>query len=100
MGKRIKRGLFLTLKGLIINADVNADVNAAYNIIRKVIPDAFHKFIRNGELMIKTIGIGSPLKDHGEGVVLHPSRLSISDLLMTSYEDLIRDNTGRTQLLS
>lgn len=73
LGKRIKRGLFRSLKGIVLNADVNA----AYNMIRKVFLDAFHKFVRivNGknELMINAIGI--------EGVVLHPERLSIKDLL-------------------
>ncbi len=58
LGKRIKRGLFRSALGIIINADVNA----AYNMIRKVFPEAF-----------KSIGI--------EGVVLHPERLSIKDLL-------------------
>ncbi len=58
LGKRIKRGLFRTLKGILINADVNA----AYNMIKKVFPEAF-----------KSIGIA--------GVVLHPERLSIKDLL-------------------
>ncbi len=58
LGKRTKRGLFRSLKGIIINADVNA----AYNMIRKVFPEAF-------------AGIGI------EGVVLHPERLSIKDLL-------------------
>ncbi len=37
MGKRVKRGLFRTSSG----KSLNADVNAAYNIIRKVLPDAF-----------------------------------------------------------
>ena len=36
-GKRIKRGLFRSAKGIIINADVNG----ALNIIRKAIPKAF-----------------------------------------------------------
>jgi len=58
VGRRIKRGLFRSALGIIINADVNA----AYNIIRKVFPEAF-----------RAIGI--------EGVVLHPERLSIKDLL-------------------
>jgi len=58
VGRRIKRGLFRSSLGIIINADVNA----AYNLIRKVFPEAF-----------RTIGIG--------GVVLHPERLSIKDLL-------------------
>lgn len=69
VGKRIKRGLFRTMKGIILNADVNA----AYNMIRKVFPNAFNRFIRNGFLVLKTIRI--------EGVVLHPLRLSIKDLL-------------------
>jgi putative transposase len=36
-GKRLKRGLFQAGDGRLINADVNA----AYNILRKVIPNAF-----------------------------------------------------------
>lgn len=36
-GKRIKRGLYRSLTGVLINADVNA----AYNILRKVFPKAF-----------------------------------------------------------
>jgi len=36
-GKRIKRGLYLTSTGRIINADINGSMNIA----RKVIPDAF-----------------------------------------------------------
>jgi putative transposase len=37
VGRRIKRGLFRTRDGRLINADVNG----AYNIIRKAIPNAF-----------------------------------------------------------
>ena len=37
LGKRIKRGLFRTAKGLLINADVNG----SYNIMKKAIPNAF-----------------------------------------------------------
>jgi putative transposase len=37
LGKRIKRGLFQSLNGTIINADLNG----AYNIIKKVFPNAF-----------------------------------------------------------
>jgi putative transposase len=37
LGKRIKRGLFRSSNGTLINADLNG----AYNIIRKVIPEAF-----------------------------------------------------------
>lgn len=50
-GKRIKRGLYKSKKGLIINADVNG----SYNIIRKAIPNVF------------TDGI--------EGVVVHPNEV-------------------------
>ncbi|MCU0499580.1 MAG: transposase, partial [Anaerolineae bacterium] len=36
-GKRVKRGLFCASNGRLMNADTNG----AYNIIRKVIPNAF-----------------------------------------------------------
>ena len=36
-GKRIKRGLYKSAKGLLINADLNG----SYNILRKVVPNAF-----------------------------------------------------------
>lgn len=36
-GRRVKRGLFRAGNGQVINADINA----AFNIIRKVIPNAF-----------------------------------------------------------
>jgi putative transposase len=38
MGKRVKRGLFQSSKGI----KINADVNAAMNILRKVVPTAFN----------------------------------------------------------
>ena len=53
LGKRIKRGLFKTFNGLLINADVNG----AYNILKKAIPNAF------------TNGI--------EGVGVHPLMINI-----------------------
>ena len=37
LGKRIKRGLFKTAKGLLINADVNG----SYNILKKAVPNVF-----------------------------------------------------------
>jgi putative transposase len=40
-GKRVKRGLYCAADG----RKFNADVNGAYNIIRKVLPDAFGKGI-------------------------------------------------------
>ncbi|WAM36272.1 RNA-guided endonuclease InsQ/TnpB family protein [Caldicellulosiruptor acetigenus] len=52
--RRIRRGLFRSNKGILINADVNS----GYNIIRKVFPEAFAEGI--------------------EGVGLHPVRLSIA----------------------
>ncbi|MCK9576213.1 MAG: transposase [Clostridia bacterium] len=57
VGKRIKRGIFRTEKGILINADVNG----ALNIIRKATPKAF--------------------ADGVEGVGLHPKRC-----LITSFE--------------
>jgi len=36
-GKRIKRGMYKSAKGLLINADLNG----SYNILRKVVPNAF-----------------------------------------------------------
>ena len=57
IGKRIKRGIFRSEKGILINADVNG----ALNIIRKATPKAF--------------------ADGVEGVGLHPKRC-----LITSFE--------------
>ncbi len=59
-GKRIKRGLFRSATGKLINADVNG----ALNIIRKVFPNAF-KMNPNGIA----------------GTLTFPLRLSIKDLL-------------------
>ncbi len=53
LGKRIKRGLFKSFNGTLINADVNG----AYNIMRKVVPNAFAEGI--------------------EGVGLHPERIEL-----------------------
>ncbi len=53
-GNRLKRGLFKSKKGILINADVNA----GYNIIKKVVPNA-----------ISADGI--------EGVGLHPYSITI-----------------------
>ncbi|SFE53664.1 putative transposase, partial [Thermoanaerobacter thermohydrosulfuricus] len=54
LSRRIKRGLFRSNKGVLINADVNS----AYNIIKKVFPQAFAEGI--------------------EGVGLHPVRLNVA----------------------
>lgn len=52
-GKRIKRGLFQTSDNKIINADVNG----SYNILKKVVPNAF--------------------ADEIEGVAVHPYRVNL-----------------------
>lgn len=55
MGQRIKRGLFRASDGRWLNADVNG----AYNILRKVVPNAFGNGI--------------------EGVVVHPVRIALAN---------------------
>lgn len=57
-GRRIRRGLFRSAKGIIINADVNAGLN----IVRKAIPNAF-----------KADGI--------EGVEPHPESLTFKGIV-------------------
>ncbi len=54
VGKRVKRGLFRSLNGKLINSDVNA----GYNIGRKAVPEAFEV-------------------DGIEGVGLHPFSMTI-----------------------
>jgi putative transposase len=60
VGKRVKRGVFLTATG----RRFNADVNGAYNMIVKVVPDAFG----NGRA----------------GVVVHPVRLNLANRKIAS----------------
>lgn len=55
LGKRVKRGMFVSNNGTLINADLNS----AYNILRKEVPDAFSEGI--------------------EGVLVHPARLQIAN---------------------
>jgi len=59
LGKRIKRGIFRTAKGILINADVNA----GYNIIKKAVSNAFAKAEADGI----------------EGVALHPLRYVVTN---------------------
>jgi putative transposase len=59
-GKRIKRGIFRSAKGILINADVQG----ALNIIKKAIPKAFSK--ENA--------------DEIEGVGLHPLRCTLGGI--------------------
>jgi putative transposase len=54
-GKRIKRGLFRASSGRCLNADING----AYNILRKVVPNAFGNGIA--------------------GVVVHPVRIALAN---------------------
>jgi len=60
IGKRIKRGMFKSATGTLINADVNG----AYNIIRKVAPKAFAKGVEDGKGVL-----ASP--------VVHPVRITV-----------------------
>jgi len=53
LGKRIKRGLFLSENNILINADVNG----SYNIMKKAVPNAFVNGI--------------------EGVAVHPYRVNL-----------------------
>lgn len=66
MGKRIKRGIFRSAKGILINADVNGSLN----IIRKAFPKAFPQGSADGI----------------EGVGLHPERANIKMIL--SFEEV------------
>jgi putative transposase len=59
-GRRVKRGLFRASDG----RRLNADVNGAYNILRKVVPDAFGNGIA--------------------GVVVHPVRLCLANWRLAS----------------
>jgi putative transposase len=63
-GQRIQRGLFRSSSGQLINADVNA----SYNILRKEAPNALRP------------GYG------GEGAVVHPVRVTPSQMLSHSID--------------
>ncbi len=64
-GKRIKRGLYKTNDGWLINADVNG----SYNSMRKAIPDAFSQGIESCVVQPRRV---NPLKvkAKGEGLML------------------------------
>lgn len=47
LGKRVKRGLFKSSLGKLINADVNG----AYNILKKVIPNVFDNFVKDNGIV-------------------------------------------------
>ena len=67
-GKRIKRGLYKTSVGQLINSDVNA----AYNILRKAIPNAFSNGIESYVVQPRRV---NPLKVKGKGEELNASHV-------------------------
>ncbi|MEG3858253.1 transposase, partial [Microcoleus sp. herbarium12] len=67
-GKRIKRGLYKTSCGRLINADVNG----SYNILRKAIPNAFSDGIVSCVAQPRRV---NPLRVKGKGEGLHASHV-------------------------
>ena len=68
-GKRIKRGLYKTSVGQLINSDVNG----AYNILRKAIPNAFSNGIGRGRS--SSLARVNPLKVQAKGEGLNASHV-------------------------
>jgi|JFJP01.1.fsa_nt_gi transposase, IS605 OrfB family, central region len=78
-GKRIKRGLYQTSGGRLINADVNG----SYNIMGKAIPNAFS----NGSESCVVESVINPLEVKKKGEGLQASfRHAIDDYTFTSYD--------------
>src|SRR5919202_53282 len=73
-GKRIKRGLYKTSVGQLINSDVNA----AYNILRKAIPNAFSNGI--GSCVVQPRRV-NPLKVKMKGEGLNASHVMCNKCL-------------------
>ncbi|MEG4252689.1 hypothetical protein QUA36_29120, partial [Microcoleus sp. Pol10D4] len=67
-GRRIKRGLYKTSVGRLINSDVNA----AYNILRKAIPNAFSDGIESCVVQPRRV---NPLKVKVKGEGLNASHV-------------------------
>jgi transposase len=67
-GKRIKRGLYKTSTGQLINSDVNA----AYNILRKAIPNVFSDGIESCVVQPRRV---NPLKAKVKGEELNASHV-------------------------
>lgn len=65
LGRRIKRGLFKSSKGIIINADLNA----SYNILKKAVPNAFCNGIEGVAVHPTIVSIGKPKKYHREPII-------------------------------
>ncbi len=89
MGKRIHRGLFEASKGM----KINSDVNGSYNFLRKITEQL--KLSAEKVLKAKTkfdyVYPKFTIYSIIEGVAVHglvPERLSVSDLMSTSYKNL------------
>ena len=67
-GKRIKRGLYKTSDGRLINADVNG----SYNILRKAVPNAFGNGIESCVAQPRRV---NPLEVKAKGEGLHASHV-------------------------
>jgi len=67
-GKRIKRGLYKTSVGQLINSDVNG----SYNILRKAIPNAFSNGIESCVVQPRRV---NPLKVQAKGEGLNASHV-------------------------
>lgn len=67
-GKRIKRGLYKTSTGRLINSDVNG----SYNILRKAIPNAFSNGIESCVVQPRRV---NPLKVKAKGERLNASHV-------------------------
>ncbi|HBE18653.1 MAG TPA: transposase [Cyanobacteria bacterium UBA11149] len=67
-GKRIQRGLYKTIDGLLINADVNG----SYNIMRKALPKALSNGIESCVVQPRRV---NPLKVKAKGEGLHASHV-------------------------
>ena len=65
VGKRIKRGLFQSANGRLINADVNG----SYNIMKKVVPNVFNTDGIEGVVVHNPIG-----EEDAESSVPHRNR--------------------------
>jgi Transposase and inactivated derivatives len=81
-GQRIKRGLYKTSSGRLINADVNG----SYNILRKAIPNALCNGI--GSCVVQPRRV-NPLEVKKKGEGLHASHGTvINDYTFTSYHNI------------
>ncbi len=81
-GKRIHRGMFEASKGFRINADVGG----SYNFLRKV-----SEMVIKNKTKFDYVFPKFDILDIIEGLAVHglvPERLSISDLMTKSYQDL------------